>query len=203
MSAQQMVVKDNLSKYKITDAQIDPFGFCNAKCWFCPVRYQKNPPHAAKHMPVDVLDKILSELIKEKEEADAPIYTYKKLPVQKGKGRFGPFIKWNNMFINVNKKYDWDNLSDADIVELIETKIQKEIDKVIHNWEDEGIRVEKARWGRHNVLKGKVKVELAKTVDVSEMSLDEAKAIIEANTPKKKAAKKKPTAKKKAPAKKK
>lgn len=107
------------------------------------------------------------------------------------------------MFINVNKKYDWDNLSDADIVELIKTKIQKEIDKVIHNWEDEGIRVEKARWGRHNVLKGKVKVELAKTVDVSEMTLDEAKAIIEANAPKKKAAKKKPTAKKKAPAKKK
>src|SRR5690606_78115 len=42
-------------------------------------------------------------LIKEKEEADAPIYTYKNLPVQKGKGRFGPFIKWNNIFINVSK----------------------------------------------------------------------------------------------------
>ncbi len=141
-------------------------------------------------------------LIKEKQKADAPIYMYKELPVQKGKGRFGPFIKWNNMFINVNKKYDWDNLSDEDIVELIETKIQKEIDKVIHNWEEEGIRVEKARWGRHNVLKGKIKVELAKTVDVLEMTLDEAKAIIEANAPKKKATKKKAT-KKKAPAKKK
>ena len=141
-------------------------------------------------------------LIKEKQKADAPIYVYNELPVQKGKGRFGPFIKWNSMFINVNKKYDWDNLSDADIVELIEVKIQKEIDKVIHNWEDEGIRVEKARWGRHNVLKGKIKVELPKTVDVSDMTLDEAKALIEAKTPKKKAAKKKVT-KKKATAKKK
>jgi len=46
------------------------------------------------------------ELILEKEKADAPIYVYKDLPVQKGKGRFGPFIKWNNMFINVNKKYE-------------------------------------------------------------------------------------------------
>jgi DNA topoisomerase-1 len=44
------------------------------------------------------------ELIQEKEKADAPIYSYQNLPVQKGKGRFGPFIKWNNMFINVNKK---------------------------------------------------------------------------------------------------
>ena len=136
------------------------------------------------------------ELIKEKEIADAPIYMYNDLPVQKGKGRFGPFIKWNDMFINVNKKYDWDNLSDDDIVQLIEDKIQKEIDKVIHNWEDEGIRVEKARWGRHNVIKGKIKIELAKTVDVSKMTLEEAKAMVEAKAPKKKAAKKKPAAKK-------
>lgn len=137
------------------------------------------------------------ELIKEKEKADAPIYTYDGLPVQKGKGRFGPFIKWNNMFINVNKKYDWDNLSDTDIITLIEDKIQKEKDKLIHHWEAEGIRVEKARWGRHNILKGKVKVELPKTVDVTEMTLEEAQSYIEAKTPKKKAAKKKVAKKKK------
>jgi DNA topoisomerase-1 len=148
--------------------------------------------------PLDVeLDQAI-ELIKEKQKADAPIYMYKDLPVQKGKGRFGPFIKWNNIFINVNKKYDWDNLSDTDIVTLVEEKIQKEIDKVIHNWEDEGIRVEKARWGRHNIIKGKVKIELPKTVDVTDMTLEEAQAEIEKNAPKKKAA-----AKKKAPAKKK
>ena len=136
------------------------------------------------------------QLIEEKKKADAPIYMYQDLPVQKGKGRFGPFIKWNNMFINVNKKYDWDNLSDNDIVELIEAKIQKEKDKLIHHWEEEGIRVEKARWGRHNVIKGKTKVELPKTVDVSDMTLEEAQAIIEKNTPKKKT-RKKSTSKKK------
>ena len=102
----------------------------------------------------------------------------------------------------MNNKYDWDNLSDNDIVELIETKIQKDIDKVIHNWEEEGIRVEKARWGRHNVLKGKTKVELDKSIDVSEMTLEEAKALIEAKAPKKKAVKKK-VVKKKTTAKKK
>jgi DNA topoisomerase-1 len=133
--------------------------------------------------------------IKEKELADAPIYMYQDLEVIKGKGRFGPFIKWNNMFINVNKKYDWDNLSDEDIVTLIEEKIQKEIDKVIHNWEDEGVRVEKARWGRHNIIKGKQKVELAKTVDVSKMTLEKAQALLEKNAPKKKTAKKKATKK--------
>jgi len=163
-------------------------------------------PKGTDPLTVELDDAIV--LIKEKQEADAPIYTYKELPVQKGKGRFGPFIKWNNMFINVNKKYDWDNLSDEDIVELIEVKIQKEIDKVIHNWEEEGIRVEKARWGRFNILQGKVKVELPKTTDAPALTLDQVKAILEKNAPKKKArkkpaAKKKPVAKKKTAAKKK
>ncbi len=158
-------------------------------------------PKGTDPLSVELDDAII--LIKEKQKADAPIYMYKDLPVQKGKGRFGPFIKWNNMFINVNKKYDWDNLSDEDIVELIEVKIQKEIDKVIHNWEDEGIRVEKARWGRHNVIKGKVKVELPKTVDVTDMTLEEAKAHIETKAPKKKATKKKTATKRKTTTKKK
>ncbi|MDX1752038.1 MAG: type I DNA topoisomerase [Salinimicrobium sediminis] len=140
--------------------------------------------------PITVtMDRAL-ELIEEKEKADAPIYEYKNLPVQKGVGRFGPFLKWNDMFINVNKKYDFDNLSAEDIEELIEDKIKKEREKVIHNWEEEGIRVEKARWGRSNILKGKTKIELPKTVDAAKLSLEEVKEIIEKKAPKKKAAKK-------------
>ena len=132
-------------------------------------------------------------LIKAKQQADAPIATYQSLPVQKGKGRFGPFIKWNNMFINVNKKYDFDNLSQNDIVELIEDKIQKEKDKLIHHWEEEGIRVEKARWGRFNIIKGRTKIELPKTTNAQELTLEQVKEMIEKNAPKKKRA----TAKKK------
>ncbi|RSK39954.1 type I DNA topoisomerase [Mangrovimonas spongiae] len=149
--------------------------------------------------PLDVEMKDAIELIKERQKADAPIYNYNGHDVTKGKGRFGPFIKWNNMFINVNKKYDWDNLSDNDIETLIEDKLQKERDKLIHNWEEEGIRVEKARWGRHNIIKGKTKVELPKTVDVSDMTLEEAKAHLEKNAPKKKkkTTRKKSTTKKK------
>ena len=97
------------------------------------------------------------DLIKEKKKADAPIYEYDKMPVTKGKGRFGPFIKWNNLFINVNKNYDFDNLDDSDIIKLIKEKIQKEKDKVISDWKEEGIKIEKARWGRSNIIKGKVK----------------------------------------------
>ena len=126
------------------------------------------------------------EYIKEKRIADAPIATYEELPVTKGVGRFGPFIKWNGWFVNVSKKYDHDNLSEADIAQLIEDKKKKEAERVVHNWEDEGVRVEKARWGRHNIIKGKQKAELQKTIDVSEMTLTQAMSYLEKQKPKKK-----------------
>lgn len=141
--------------------------------------------------PLEVTMEMAKELIEEKKKADAPIYTYESLPVQKGKGRFGPFIKWNNMFINVNKKYDFDDLSDSDIIELIEDKKQKELDKLIHEWPEEGIRLEKARWGRFNLIKGKKKVELPKTTKADKMTLEQAQELLEKKTPKKTTAKKK------------
>lgn len=147
--------------------------------------------------PLDVTFERAKELIAEKEEADAPIATYKNEPVQKGVGRFGPFIKWNGIFINVSKKYNFDNLSQSDIVELIEDKIQKEIDKVLHHWEDEGIKVEKARWGRSVITKGKIKIELSKDVDATKLTLAEVQDMIEKKSPAKKTAAKKTTATKK------
>ena len=48
--------------------------------------------------PLDVELDFAIAVIKEKQEADAPIYHYNNEPVQKGKGRFGPFIKWNGLF---------------------------------------------------------------------------------------------------------
>jgi len=161
------------------------------------VRYGKKFISLPKGMdPLDVTLEMAKELIAEREKADAPIYNYEDLPVQKGTGRFGPFIKWNNMFINVNKKYDFDNLSEEDIIELIEVKKQKEIDKLIHDWPDEGIRLEKARWGRFNLIKGKTKIELPKTTKADKMTLEQAQEIFEKKAPKRKT-RKKTTAKKK------
>jgi DNA topoisomerase-1 len=157
--------------------------------------------------PLDVTMERAQELINEKAQADAPIATYKNEPVQKGVGRFGPFLKWNGIFINVSKKYNFDNLSPSDITELIEEKLQKNIDKVIHDWKEEGILVEKARWGKSVITKGKIKIELNKDTDASKLTLEQVKEMIAAKTPEKKTAAKKSTTKKattkKAPAKKK
>ena len=118
--------------------------------------------------------------IDEKRKANAPVAEYENLPVSKGKGRFGPFIKWNELFINVNKKYDFDNLTFDNIVELIEDKKKKEKEKMVHNWEQEGISVQKGRWGKFFVISGKKKKQLAPSKDPIKITLEEAKILLKA-----------------------
>ena len=87
-------------------------------------------------------------------------------------------------------------MSQQDIEALIEDKLQKNIDKVLHNWEEEGILVEKARWGRSVITKGKIKIELSKEVDATKLTLAEVQEMIAKKTPAKKVAAKKAPAKK-------
>jgi DNA topoisomerase-1 len=119
-----------------------------------------------------------AELIQAKEKADAPIAKYEGKEVTKGQGRFGPFIKWDGMFINVSKKYDFDDLSESDISELIEAKKKKEEEKLVREWPEEKIRIEKGRWGRHQILKGRTRVDLGKDVDPMGVSLEQAKELL-------------------------
>ena len=142
------------------------------------------------------------EVIDQKQKADAPISVYDGKEVTKGTGRFGPFIKWNNMFISVSKKYDFEHLSQSDIIFLIEEKLKKESEKVVKEWPEEGIHIEKARWGRYHLFKGKTKVELSKDTDIEAFTLAEAQSLLATKEkPKKAPATKKATTAKKAPAK--
>ena len=126
------------------------------------------------------------ELINEKKKADAPIATYDGLEVIKGVGRFGPFIKWNNMYINVTKKYNFDRLTAEEVAELIESKLQKESEKVVKQWDEGEIRIEKARWGRFTLIKGKTKVELDKDTNIETFTKEQALALLAEKEPKKK-----------------
>ncbi len=152
--------------------------------------------------PLNVDLERAQELIDEKTLADAPVAVYKGEGVQKGTGRFGPFLKWNGMFINVSTKYNFNNLSQDEIETIIEDKLQKNIDKVLHNWESEGILVQKARWGRSEILKGKIKIELSKDVDATKLTLEQVQEMIAKKTPAKKAPAKKSASTKKTVAKK-
>ncbi len=150
-----------------------------------------------------------TELIQAKEKEDEPIAFYKELPITKGKGRFGPFVKWNGLFANVSvKKYDFDNLTVDEALELVKAKEEKEANRYIHRWPDEKVAVENGRWGPFIRFKKK-SIKLPKDKDGKRMdqetaallTLEEVKKHIEAEIPG--AFKKKKAAKKKAPAKKK
>jgi len=129
-------------------------------------------------------------LLNEKELAEAPIAHYKELPVTKGKGRFGPFIKWDGIFINIPRAYDFDNLSDSDINELIEKKLEKEANRYIQNWPADKISIENGRWGPFIKLNKKM-LKLGKkadgtkyeAADLATVELDAVKAMIELQVP--------------------
>ncbi len=153
--------------------------------------------------PLSINQDRAEELIKEKQIADAPVANYKGEPVTKGKGRFGPFIKYKDIFVNVPKKYDFDNLSQNDINELIEAKLEKEANRYIQQWEKEKISIENGRWGpfikfgkrMFKIPKNK-KDEKYTAEELKEVSLDEVKKWITAQDKTAFAEKKKPAAKK-------
>ncbi|MFN7584808.1 MAG: topoisomerase C-terminal repeat-containing protein, partial [Bacteroidota bacterium] len=130
------------------------------------------------------------DLIEQKQQADAPIAEYDGLPVTKGKGRFGPFIKWNDLFINVPKAYVFDNLTQKDVNELIEKKLEKESKRFIQQWPTEKIAIENGRWGpfirfQKKMLKLPRKKGGDKYLpeDLVNLSLEEVKDMIEEQVP--------------------
>jgi MoaA/NifB/PqqE/SkfB family radical SAM enzyme len=64
----ETLIRSDFNKYKITNLQIDPYGVCNAKCWFCPVRYKGNPENGKDVMSPELFEKIIKNLIDEREK---------------------------------------------------------------------------------------------------------------------------------------
>lgn len=147
------------------------------------------------------------EIITAKQIEEAPIGFYDEKPITKGKGRFGPFIKWNDLFINIPRAYNFDTLTQQDCSELIAKKLEKESNRFIRQWPEDKIAIENGRWGPFirfgkkmfklpaNGANGKFTAEVLATIE-----LDEVKKMIIAQDPKafdKKGAKKKAAPKKK------
>jgi DNA topoisomerase-1 len=129
-----------------------------------------------------------AQLVQEKLTADAPIALYEGKPVTKAKGRFGPFIKWNDLFINIPARMSFDTLTEADCIQLIEAKVEKESNRYIQHWEAEGISVENGRWGPFIKFK-KLNITLKQddkrltAEDATKLTLEDVKKIITAEQP--------------------
>ena len=140
--------------------------------------------------PLGVNMERATELIIEKQKADAPAGTYQGITYTKGKGRFGPFLKWDKLFVNVPKRYDFENLTADEANELIAAKIEKEANRYIHKWDDLDLSVQNGRWGpfikwkKKNVKIPKIDGERMTSEQAKEMmTLEESKKLVEAEFP--------------------
>lgn len=115
-------------------------------------------------------------IIEEKKKADAPVASYKGEPVTKGVGRFGPYLKYQDIYINVPKKYDFENLSQKEVEELIGAKLDKEANRYIQQWEEEKISIENGRWGPFIKFK-KANFKIPKKQDDTKYTAEELKDI--------------------------
>ena len=139
--------------------------------------------------PIQVSLERAIEVIQLKQEEDAPIGFYDQKPITKGKGRFGPFIKWDGLFINIPRAYNFDTINEKECGELIEKKVEKEANRYILNFPEEKISVENGRWGPF-VKFNKKMLKLIKdgggkftAEEAAVLSLDDVKKMIEIQVP--------------------
>lgn len=119
-------------------------------------------------------------LIRDKEKENEPIGHYKDLPITKGKGRFGPYVKWNGLYASISKKsgYKLETINEAEAIDLIRTKEKKEKERIIQQWDGEKISIEKGRWGPFIKLKGSRKFfRLPLNKDGKKMTVEQAKKV--------------------------
>ncbi len=115
------------------------------------------------------------QLIQQKQAAEAPIGYYQGQPITKGKGRFGPFLKWADLYVNIPARIGFDVITEQQAIALIEAKLEKEANRFIQHWPEAGISIENGRWGPF-IRAGKKVVNLPK-VDGQRMSAEQAKTL--------------------------
>jgi DNA topoisomerase-1 len=139
--------------------------------------------------PLEITEEEAIKIIEEKLKENAPFGTYENLPITKGKGRFGPFVKWNNLFVNVPKKYDFDNITEEEAIELIKIKVEKEANRYIRQWPEEKLSLENGRWGpyikynKKNFKIPKVNDKKLEQEDLKEIDIETVKKWIEEQAP--------------------
>jgi DNA topoisomerase-1 len=125
--------------------------------------------------PFDITFERAIELIQSKQEADRPMGYYMEQPISKGKGRFGPFLKWTDLYVNVPTRINFDTITEQQAIELIESKIEKEANRYIQHWPEEKISIETGRWGPF-IRFGKKPINLPK-IDGARMTTDQARIL--------------------------
>lgn len=75
------------------------------------------------------------------------ITKYLDEPIVADKGKFGPYIRWKNIFVSIKTDEELFSLSAENAIELIKEKIEKEQSKIIKAFNDD-LKIMKDRFGK-------------------------------------------------------
>ncbi|OGW73389.1 MAG: hypothetical protein A2484_03635 [Nitrospirae bacterium RIFOXYC2_FULL_44_7] len=102
------------------------------------------------------------------------------------KGRFGPYVKYKNIFASLGKGEDPLCVTLDRAIELVTAKEKKELDKIIKSWnEDARVRVVNGRYGPC-IQSGKKFFRIPASKKPQDITLDECLALAGLNEEKKK-----------------
>ncbi|MCW8853609.1 MAG: DNA topoisomerase I [Gammaproteobacteria bacterium] len=133
-------------------------------------------------------------------------YTDEGEEVTTNTGRFGPYVKYDNVFVSIRKEYqekgiDPYNITLETALELVKEKKIFEANKHIKSFEGTDIQVLNGRYGPY-ITDGNKNAKIPKDKEPKSLTLEECEKLI-AEAPERKGRKKKAAAKKKATPKKK
>lgn len=94
-------------------------------------------------------------------------------------GRFGPYVKFGSTFASIPKQIAPLEISIEQAIELVKAKQEKDANRLIKSWDNEGISIQVGRWGPF-IKQGKENFKIPKGTEAKDLSLDEVKTMIEA-----------------------
>jgi DNA topoisomerase-1 len=123
------------------------------------------------------------------------------LPVSASIGRFGPYVRYGDKYVSIRGDDDPYTIELPRALELIELKKIEDANRIIQDFEDDGIQVLNGRYGPY-ITDKKKNARVPKDRDPKSLTLEECKELLEAAPERgrrgKKKAKKKTATKKKA-----
>ncbi len=110
-------------------------------------------------------------------------------------GRFGPYVKYDSKFVSLQEGDDPYTITLERAMELVKEKKEIDANRIIKNYEEEGIQVLNGRYGPY-ITDGKKNAKIPKDVEPAELDLETCQKIL-AEAPEKRGRGKKKTVKKK------
>ncbi len=98
-------------------------------------------------------------------------------PMSVAIGRFGPYVRYGSNFASL-KTDDPYTITPERALEVVNEKKQADAERLILNFEEEGIQVLKGRWGPFVTDASKKKARIAKEQDPSKLTLEECQAML-------------------------